>query len=215
MCSLLPINGWYASWEEKKKKSKTIDLDIIDLDEYENQGDLTSCKVTRYNKTGEEKLTIQFNNDGLQLYKLPLYITENNNGHVVVSDNKDAVEVNDRGDKHRFTFTRHHSGSRISPRGDCTDSLSHILVIDANTKTVIMINQDGHFQTYLLTNSQEMYHICCLSYDFQTYRLWVGSWKKNKVSVYRHIDRPDALTGKSDWIWSMNKYLFPLNTVSI
>lgn len=183
---------------KRKKETQTIDLGFSDLDENENQGNLTSCKVTRYNKTGEETLTIQLNNNGLQLYKLPIYITENKNGDVVVSDNKDAVVVTDRGGKHRFTYTRLPSGSKISPRGVCTDSLSHILVIDVATQTVIMINHDGHFLYNLLTNSQELHHIGCLSYDFQTSRLWVGSWKKNRVSVYRYIDRPDALTGKSD-----------------
>lgn len=182
----------------RKKEIQTIDLEINYIDEYENQGGLTSCKVTRYNKTGEETQTIQFNNNRLQLYALPLYITENKNGDVVVSDNKDAVVVTDRGGKHRFTYTRHPSGSTISPRGVCTDSLSHILVVDVATQTIIMINNDGHFLTYLLTNSQELHLIGCLSYDFLTSRLWVGSWKKNKVSVYRYIDRPDALTGKSD-----------------
>lgn len=78
---------------KRKKETQTIDLDFSDLDENENQGNLTSCKVTRYNKTGEETLTIQLNNNGLQLYKLPIYITENKNGDVVVSDNKDAVVV--------------------------------------------------------------------------------------------------------------------------
>lgn len=72
----------------RKNEIQTIDLGIKDLDEYENQGDLTSCKVTRYSNTEEETHTIQFDNNRLQLYKLPLYITENNNGDVVVSDNK-------------------------------------------------------------------------------------------------------------------------------
>lgn len=104
----------------RKKEIQTIDLEINYMDEYENQGGLTSCKVTRYKKTGEETHTIQFNNDRLQLYRLPLYITENKNGDVVVSENKDAVVVTDRGGKHRFTYTRIPSGSKISPRGVCT-----------------------------------------------------------------------------------------------
>lgn len=112
-------------------------------------------------------------------------------------------------------LTMHPSGSKISPRGVCTDFLSHILVVDVTTKTVIMINQNGRFLRYLLTTSQKIHHIGCLSYDFHTSRLWVGSWKKNKVSVYRYIDLPDALTGKSDWIWFMNQYYFPINTFTI
>lgn len=79
-----------------------------------------------------------------QLFKQPLYITENNNGDVVVSDNKNAVVVTDCREKHRFNYIGHPPGSGLSPRGICTDSLSHILVVDTNTKTVHMINRIQH-----------------------------------------------------------------------
>lgn len=176
-----------------KKKAKSIQQGKQEHD------DFLCSKVIRYNKTGKEIQTIQFNKRQ-QLFKQPLYITENNNGDVVVSDNKNAVVVTDCRGKHRFNYIGHPPGSGLSPRGICTDSLSHILVVDTNTKTVHMINQDGKFLSYLLTNSQsqDKHHISCLSYDVKNSRLWVGSWKKNKVSVYRYIDKTDALTGKSD-----------------
>lgn len=164
------------------------------------------CAVKLSGTTRLEKIiqTIQFERKQ-QFFKQPLYITENNNGDVVVSDNKNAVVVTDCEGKHRFNYIGHPPGSRLSPRGICTDSLSHILVVDTNTKSVHMINQDGQFLLYLLTNSQsqDIHYISCLSYDVNNSRLWVGSWKKNNVSVYRHIDRPDALTGKSDKMWSV------------
>lgn len=56
--------------------------------------------VTRYNKTGDEIQTIQYDYRGQEMYLHPLYITENNNGDVVVSDNKEAVVVTDRSEKH-------------------------------------------------------------------------------------------------------------------
>lgn len=138
-----------------------------ELEKYTNQEDLRSSKVTRYSKTGKKTQTIQFDSNGLQLYKLPLDIVENNNGDVVVSDNKKAVVVTDRGGKNLFNYTGHPPGSGLSPRGVCTDSLSHILVVDANTKTVHMINQDGHFLSYFLTNSQsqDIHPISFLRYD--------------------------------------------------
>eukprot|EP00105_Crassostrea_gigas_P026474 XP_011447453.2 PREDICTED: uncharacterized protein LOC105342260 isoform X1 [Crassostrea gigas] len=154
-------------------------------------------KVTRYNQSGQLTQTIQYNNTGRGLYSDPLYITENKNGDVVVSDSESrAVVVTERGGRHRFSYTGPPSGSRLWPRGICTDALSHILVCDRYTKTVQMINKDGRFLSHLLTEPQEMGDPCSLSYDVNTHRLWVGSGSRdnNKVCVYRYITRQDALT---------------------
>ncbi|XP_052693118.1 uncharacterized protein LOC128171376 isoform X2 [Crassostrea angulata] len=159
--------------------------------------DTKTGKVTRYNQSGQLTQTIQYHNTGRGLYSIPIYITENNNGDVVVSDCvglSDAVVVTERGGRHRFSYTGHPSGSRLEPLGICTDALSHILVCDDKTKTVQMINKDGQFLSHLLTESQEMGEPRGLSYDVNTHRLWVGSWNNNKVCVYRYITRQDALT---------------------
>ncbi|XP_052693110.1 uncharacterized protein LOC128171369 [Crassostrea angulata] len=154
--------------------------------------DKKTGKVTRYNQSGQLTQTIQYNNTGRGLYRQPRYITENNNGDVVVSDSFSAVVVTERGGRHRFSYTGHPSGSRLYPRGICTDALSHILVCDVTT--VQMINKDGQFLSHLLTESQEMRVPWSLSYDVNTHRLWVGSLDNNKVYVYRYITRQDALT---------------------
>ncbi|XP_065932418.1 uncharacterized protein [Magallana gigas] len=151
-------------------------------------------KVTRYNQSGQLTQTIQYHNTGRELYITPNYITENNNGDVVVSDYEyEAVVVTERGGRHRFSYTGHPSGSELWPEGICTDALSHILVCDGKTKTVQMLDKDGQFLSHLLTKSQEMGVPYGLSYDVNTHRLWVGSWYK-KVCVYRYITRQDALT---------------------
>eukprot|EP00105_Crassostrea_gigas_P036939 XP_019921087.1 PREDICTED: uncharacterized protein LOC105324301 isoform X2 [Crassostrea gigas] len=154
-------------------------------------------KVTRYNQSGQLTQTIQYHNTGRGLYSKPRYITENNNGDVVVSDydiESHAVVVTERGGRHRFSYTGPPSGSGLFPWGICTDALSHILVCDSTTKTVQMINKDGRFLSHLLTESQEMGRPYSLSYDVNTHRLWVGSLWDNKVRVYRYITRQDALT---------------------
>nr|XP_034309429.1 uncharacterized protein LOC117683724 [Crassostrea gigas] len=160
-------------------------------------------KVTRYNQSGQLTQTIQHDHTGRGLYSEPNYITENNNGDVVVSDRvmfmPGAVVVTERGGRHRFSYTGPPSGSRLQPRGICTDALSHILVCDGETKTVQMLDKDGQFLSYLLTESQEMGVPRSLSYDVNTHRLWVGSgsWGNDKVCVYRYITRQDALTDQS------------------
>ncbi|XP_052682719.1 uncharacterized protein LOC128163216 [Crassostrea angulata] len=157
-------------------------------------------KVTRYNGSGQLTQTIQWDNSGRVVYSLPNYITENNNGDVVVSDSiylHGAVVVTERGGRHRFSYTGHSPGSELMPCGICTDSLSHILVCDNQTKTVHMLHMDGQFLSHLLTRSQEMGKPRSLSYDIKSHRLWVGSWDNNKVCVYRYITRQDTLTDQS------------------
>ncbi|XP_065929821.1 uncharacterized protein [Magallana gigas] len=157
-------------------------------------------KVTRYNGSGQLTQTIQRDKSGRLVYSLPNYITENNNGDVVVSDSiywHGAVVVTERGGRHRFSYTGHSPGSELMPCGICTDSLSHILVCDYETKTVHMLHMDGQFLSHLLTGSQEMGEPRSLSYDVKSHRLWVGSWDNNQVCVYRYITRQDALTDQS------------------
>ncbi|XP_065928912.1 uncharacterized protein [Magallana gigas] len=154
-------------------------------------------KVTQYNQSGQLTQTIQHDNTGQTLYSGPIYITENNNGDVVVSDygyGSGAVVVTERGGRHCFSYRGRPSGSGLRPRGICTDALSHILVCDGRTKTVQMLDKDGQFLSHLLTKSQEMGEPRSLSYDVNTHRLWVGSRHNNKVCVYRYITRQDALT---------------------
>nr|XP_034309427.1 uncharacterized protein LOC109618689 [Crassostrea gigas] len=153
--------------------------------------DTGTGKVTRYNQSGQLIQCIQHDNTGLELYITPNYITENNNGDVVVSDYR-AVVVTECEGRHRFSYTGPPSGSGLEPRGICTDALSHILVCDGWTNTVQMIDRDGQFLSHLLTKSQESV-LWSLSYDVNTHRLWVGSYN-NKVCVYRYITRQDALT---------------------
>lgn len=105
-------------------------------------------KVTRYNRTGELIKTIEHNNKGRKLK--PRYITENNNGDVVVSDFPHAVVVTDVEGRFRFSYTGHPLGSGLRPLGICTDPLSNILVCDRKTNTLQVIDKDGQFLLNLL-----------------------------------------------------------------
>uniref|UniRef100_K1RIT4 Tripartite motif-containing protein 3 n=1 Tax=Magallana gigas TaxID=29159 RepID=K1RIT4_MAGGI len=155
--------------------------------------DTVTAKVTRHNQSVQLTHTIQHDNTGLGLYRGPNYITENNNGDVVVSD-YGAVVVTERGGRHRFSYTGHPSGSGLGPCGICTDALSHILVCDGITKTVQMLDRDGQFLSHLLIRPSGIFTPRSLSYDVNTHRLWVGSRDNNTVVIYRYITRQDALT---------------------
>nr|XP_022340949.1 uncharacterized protein LOC111135301 [Crassostrea virginica] len=155
-------------------------------------------KVMRYDNTGKHKQTIPHDdNTPHRLYKSPVFITQNNNGDVLVSD-FDAVVVTSGEGVHRFSYTGPPpSGSRLFlPRGICTDVMSHILVSDYYTDTVQMLDRDGQFLSYLLTTQSPGIHgpPHGLSYDVTNHVLCVGSENNNTLSVYRYINRHLALS---------------------
>ena len=159
-------------------------------------------KVMRYNSTLILIQTINDENEPCTWYEYPAFITENNNGDVVVSysstdpPNRGELIVTSREGIHRFTYRGPHpdfpESGLFLPQGICTDVLSHILVYDGNTHTVQMIDRDGRFLSYLLAHNSQG---ASLSYDLGTHQLLVGSWNSNIVNVYRYIDRHTSFTG--------------------
>ncbi|XP_052696114.1 uncharacterized protein LOC128174650 [Crassostrea angulata] len=177
----------------------------VELMEYVGMIDIyitTICIVKSYNQNGQLIQTIERDDTDkpyayLGIYNHPDYITENNNGDVVVSyfgSEYGSVLVIDRGGKHRFSYTGPPSGSgRLGPLGVCIDALSHILVCDGITNTVQLLDCDGQFLSHLLIRPPGIFSPCSLSYDVNTHRLWVGSERNNKVCVFRYIARKDTL----------------------
>ena len=156
----------------------------------------------RYDNTGKRKQTIPHDdNTPHRLYWEPVFITENNNGDVLVSDrDRYAVVVTSGEGVHRFSYTGPPSGSQLLPRGICTDVMSHILVSDLITNTVQMLDRDGQFLSYVLITRQTPgmdYRPWGLSYDVTTHAVYVGSWNNNTMSVCRYINRHLHLAGKS------------------
>lgn len=164
--------------------------------------------VTRYNQAGQLTLKIQHANGHKELFHKPRYITENNNGDIVVSDYNSlsgAVVVTERRGRHRFSYTGHPIGSGLQPGGICTDALSNILVCDGRSGRVQLLDKDGQFLSYLLLKqSIDQQRTYSLSYDANTHHLWVGS--ENKVFVYRYIDQHDLWTGRSISISMLLRY---------
>nr|XP_022287573.1 uncharacterized protein LOC111100199 [Crassostrea virginica] len=159
-------------------------------------------KVMRYDNTGKRKQTIPHDdNTPHRLYKDPWFITENNNGDVLVSDyDRHAVVVTSGEGVHRFSYTAPPSGSRLLPYGICTDVMSHILVSDGYTDTVQMLDRDGQFLSYVLipqTPGMD-YKPYGLSYDVTTHAVCVGSWRKNTMSVCQYINRHLHLTDERE-----------------
>ncbi|XP_061195219.1 uncharacterized protein LOC133203456 [Saccostrea echinata] len=157
--------------------------------------DTDTGQVNRYTNTGQHLQTIQHdNNTGQGLYRYPIYITENRNGDVIVSDwDRYAVVVTDGVGRYRFSYTGPPSGSRLYPQGFCTDALSHILVCDDRTHSVQILDGDWRFLSQIETRQHGIDGPYSLSYDDRTHCVWIGSGNNNTVNIYRLI-HDDSLT---------------------
>ncbi|XP_061186267.1 uncharacterized protein LOC133194301 [Saccostrea echinata] len=154
-------------------------------------------KVTRYNETGQHIQTIRYDNKGQQMYRWPRFMTENNNGDVIVSDLRGIVVVTERGGKHRFSYTGHPSESRLYPQGICTDALSHILVCDGYTDSVHLIDKDGNFLSLTLSLQPWVYRPHSLSYDEKSHLFLVGLWNNNRLCIFSYVERKKYIKGHS------------------
>lgn len=158
--------------------------------------DSVCSNINRYHSFGELVQTIQHDNKGNDLYIGPRYITENNNGDVVVSDKcwKNGVVVTESEGRHRFTFSEDPYGYDISPKGVCTYVMSHILVCVLHK--VMILDKDGVFLSYILSMQLEiMIETNSLSFDSNTHCLWVGSVRSDTIRVFNYLKRFDALLG--------------------
>lgn len=154
-------------------------------------------KIGKYDHTGKQIQTIQYDIAGHDLYKSPIYITENQNEDVVVTDwLNHAVVVTDSRGIFRFSYTGYPKQSEFRPRGIATDVFAHILVCDSKTNTVQIVDQDGIFISYVVIDEQKLIKPRSLCYDTNNHLLWVGSWTNERLLAYRFINRHGASFGE-------------------
>uniref|UniRef100_K1PC72 Tripartite motif-containing protein 2 n=1 Tax=Magallana gigas TaxID=29159 RepID=K1PC72_MAGGI len=115
-------------------------------------GDLLVClyrdnqnKVVRYSSTGTVLQEIQYDSQCLPLYKEVVYITENVNGDIIVTDweNNTVVAV-DRLGIFRYSY------SGVTCSTVTTDSVGHVIVTDYNGDNIHMMDRDGQFLRYII-----------------------------------------------------------------
>lgn len=129
---------------------------LAGMGKYKTKANKWIGRVHRYSQAGKLIQTIQHDNKGKNLYREPYFIKENTNEDVVVSDfGHAAIIVTGCRGNHRFSYTGPPSGPKLTPRGVCTDALSHILVSDYETHTIHMLDKDGRFLSHLLTRSDD------------------------------------------------------------
>lgn len=142
--------------------------------------------VNRYSESFKKLFKI----NGENLYGRPIYITENTNGDIIVSDGqrKAIVVVNEIG-RHRFNYRGNHSLPEFNPRGVCTDVFGHILVCNHSYRdpSVHLLDKNGHLLMSLLTKhrpDKDIPQDLCVD---DKHNLYVGCGISNVIDVYKYL----------------------------
>ncbi|XP_078330152.1 uncharacterized protein LOC111116857 [Crassostrea virginica] len=156
---------------------------------YKVRGSETKNKIIRYQgKNIKEEIC----NDGQgnPIFKDGLYslfMSENNNGDVCVSDrNADAVVLVDKTGRVRFRYdgTPARRKKSFGPKGIVTDVLNQIIVTDINNDCLHILDQNGQFLRCVDDCGLEK--PLGLSLDSEG-RLWVGSFESGKIKVIEYL----------------------------
>jgi hypothetical protein len=163
-------------------------------------GDILVSMVTTANESHQkivryqgQNVTQEIDKDdrGNPIYqggKYTMYVTENNNGDVVVSDpNANTVVVVESAGKVRFRYNDKPPGGKkpFCSRQIVTDSMGHIIVADSDNSCLHILGQNGQF-IKCVDNCGLNDRPCGLSVDNEG-RLWVGQSVSGKVKVIQYI----------------------------
>ena len=119
-------------------------------------GDLLTCllkedqsKVVRYSSTGTVLQEIQYDSQCQPLYNIALYVAENVNGDIVVTDykTKKLIAVD------RFGIFRYSYSGKNKDFDICsvaTDSVGNVFITDYEGEKVHLLDGDGHFIRYIV-----------------------------------------------------------------
>ncbi|XP_078330168.1 uncharacterized protein LOC144617667 [Crassostrea virginica] len=180
---ITPPREW-SSWRLSCTKSRDILVHV-----YKGSGPQRKNKIIRYQG---QNIKEEICNDGQGnlIFKdggYSLYMSENNNGDVCVSDvNAETVVVVDKTGRVRFRYdgTPARRENSFDPRGIVTDALNQIIVTDINNHCLHILDQNGHFLRCIddcgLKDSWE------LSVDSE-WRLWVGSLTSGEIKVIEYL----------------------------
>lgn len=114
-----------------------------------------------------------------RLFTCPIYVTENGNEDVCVSD-VDAVVVTDRIGMFRFRFTGHLGDPQFDPYGICCDFRCNIIIADMKNDKIHVIDEDGAFLYYIQYEGMKMPRALCID---ENDHLYVGEWNCDVIKV--------------------------------
>lgn len=203
------VHGVLIYIDGRKGKMKTIGHDdsLVSIPQdwipyrlcCSKSGDILICvsnglekKIIRYH---EKKITQEIHKDenGKPIFedgkiRHALYIVENNNGDVCISDdNAGVIIIVNLAGKVRFRYNGKPARKNIqfSPRNIVTDSLSQIIVADNGNSCLHILDQDGQF--IKCVDNCELDNVHALSVDGEG-RLWAGLFKSGIIKVIQYLE---------------------------
>ncbi|XP_065944450.1 tripartite motif-containing protein 2 [Magallana gigas] len=133
-------------------------------------GDLLVClrkddqsKVVRYSSIGTVLQEIQYDSQCQPLYKQAVYITENVNGDIIVTDwEKKAVIAIDRLGIFRYSYSG--KDKSFKALSVATNSNGHVIITDRPGNKIHMLDRDGRFLRYIIPDGgiEEPRAVCIL-----------------------------------------------------
>nr|XP_022301797.1 uncharacterized protein LOC111109841 [Crassostrea virginica] len=119
-------------------------------------GDLFACllkddqsKVVKYSSTGTVLQEMQYDLQGQPLYQFALYITENVNGDIIVTDFKKRIVIAvDRLGIFRYKYLG--KKNDFYAMSVVTDSVGHVYATDFEKDKIHMLDRDGRFLRYII-----------------------------------------------------------------
>ncbi|XP_078330462.1 uncharacterized protein LOC144624502 [Crassostrea virginica] len=180
---IIPPKDWAS-----RRLSCTRSGDIL-VHVYKGIGPQSKNKIIRYQG---QQITQDINNDktGHSIFKNgdnALYMSENNNGDVCVSDrHTETVVVVDKTGRVRFRYdgTPARREESFGPRYIVTDALSQIIVTDINNNCLHILDQNGEFLRCV--DDCGLKKPCGLSVDSEG-RLWVGLLDTGEIKVIQYL----------------------------
>ena len=156
---------------------------------YTGSGPQEKNKIIRYQG---QNIKQEINNDGqgnpiIKDGEYWLFMSENNNGDVCVSDVKaETVVVVDKKGRVRFRYdgTPARREEPFDPTGIVTDALSQIIVADSNNNCLHILDQNGQFLRCV--DDCGLKGPWGLSVDIEG-KLWVGSWQSGEIKVIEYL----------------------------
>nr|XP_022312181.1 uncharacterized protein LOC111117373 [Crassostrea virginica] len=156
---------------------------------YTGSGPQKKNKIIRYQG---QNIKQEITNDGqgnsiFKDGKYSLYMSENNNGDVCVSDlNADTVVVVDKMGRVRFRYdgTPARRKNLFDPRSIVTDALCQIIVTDSSDNCLHILDQNG--QLLRCVDDCGLEEPLGMSLDSEG-RLWVGSGESGEIKVIEYL----------------------------